>query len=77
MKTGDKLVLIVFVVSIGVAIWAHFDAHDDCLAMIKPKTDSTQSWREAKFTGEYKRRNGVLYCIDTNGVEHSYRNITL
>ena len=72
MRTVDLVILILVILTGAFAAWLHFDARDDCLAMVKPKTDSTP--RPAKFTGKYERTNGVLYCFDTKGVKHSYRN---
>ena len=73
MRTIDLVVLILLVISAALAWWSHSATRDDCLAMVKPKTDSTPSWRAAKFTGEYERSGGSLYCLDTKGVKHSYR----
>jgi len=72
MKTGDILVLIILIVSIGVAIWADFDARDDCLVSKKPETDSTSFRFIAPFTGKYKRIDGVLFCRDSRGTLHAY-----
>lgn len=72
MRTVDLVVLILLGIYAALAAWVHFETRDDCLAMVKPKTDSTPTWRAAKFTGEYEQSNGVTYCLDTNGVKHSY-----
>lgn len=72
MRTVDIVVLLLLIISGALVTLAHLNARDDCLTMVKPKTDSTP--RPAKFTGEYEQTNGVLYCFDTNGVKHHYRN---
>lgn len=45
----------------------------DCLNMSKPETDVTPSRHVSEFTGEEKWILGDLYCMDTNGVLHAYR----
>lgn len=77
MRTVDLVVLILLIFSGGLVTWAHFDIREDCLTMVKPKTDSTPSRIAAKFTGDYERTNGVVFCLDTNGDEYAYRNIKL
>lgn len=73
-----NLFLTIFVI-IGVIIvgCAHYNAQNSCLTSQKPKTASTGHRFVSPFTGEYKRLNGVLFCYDSRGILHQYREQTL
>jgi len=67
MKTGDKYLIVLFIIGASLAYYAHYSAEQSCLAMKKTKTDSTPVLAISPFTGKYERINGRLHCFDTRG----------
>lgn len=73
MRTWNCIGIIAIVLVSGFFIKKHFDTYNTCLAMTKPKTDSTPARHAAKFTGEYERLGGAPFCGDTNGVLYAIK----
>ena len=73
MRTVDLVVLICVVLGVALAGLSHHLTIKQCLASVKPKTDSTGHRFVSPFTGKYKRLNGILLCYDSNDTQHAYR----
>lgn len=77
MRIHELLLAILTVIILILAGYIHYDAQRSCLTSQKPKTASTGHRFVSPFTGEYKRFDGHLYCYDSRGVLHKYRNTSL